>query len=141
MKIRYSIKSVPSDDPQALEDLLNKMAETGWDLYTMQEIETEEGFVFNCIFTSERSSRNSSDEDIINIKNFRSQMEKILFASQSPYLSCKELQQKIKQKREKIQEIKRQGTYQQYRHHNRQPYRSRNNSSLLLGRRKNNIKL
>lgn len=106
MKIRYSIKSVPSDDPQALEDLLNKMAETGWDLYTMQEIETEDGFVFNCIFTSERSSRNSSDEDIINIKNFRSQMEKILFASQSPYLSCKELQQKIKQKREKIQEIK-----------------------------------
>lgn len=105
MKIRYSIKSVPSDDPQALENLLNEMAETGWDLYTMQEIETEDGFVFNCIFTSERKQE-KKDDDIINVKNFRSQMEKILYASQSPYVSCKEIQQKIKQKRQKIQEIK-----------------------------------
>lgn len=105
MKIRYSIKSVPSDDPQALEDLLNQMAETGWDLYTMQEIETEDGFVFNCIFTSERKTE-KKDDDIINIKSFRTQMEKILYAEQSPYNSCREIQQKIKQKRAKIQEIK-----------------------------------
>lgn len=105
MKIRYAIKSVPSDDPQALEDLLNEMAEKGWDLYTMQEIETEDGFVFNCIFTGEMKPEKKED-DIINIKNFRSQMEKILYASQSPYISCKEIQQKIKQQRNKIQEIK-----------------------------------
>ena len=38
MKIRYAIKSVPSDDPQALENLLNSMAEEGWYLYTMHEL-------------------------------------------------------------------------------------------------------
>ena len=105
MKIRYAIKSVPCDDPQALEDLLNEMASTGWDLYTMQEIETEEGFVFNCIFTGE-IRHDKKEDDIVNVKNFRSQMEKILYANQSPYASCKELQQKIKHQRQKIQEIK-----------------------------------
>ena len=88
MKIKYAIKSVPSDDTQALEDLLNKMSNEGWDLYTMQEIETEDGFVFNCIFTSELKLNNQDkEEDILNIKAFRSQMEKILYSSQSPYFS------------------------------------------------------
>ena len=105
MKIRYAIKSVPCDDTQALEDLLNEMTDAGWDLYTMQEIETEEGFVFNCIFTGEVRAE-KKDDDIINVKSFRSQMEKILYANQSPYLSCKELQQKIKHQRQKIQKIK-----------------------------------
>lgn len=105
MQIRYSIKSVPSDDPQALENLLNTMASAGWDLYTMQEIEGDDGFVFNCIFTSDRKP-NKQDDDIINIKSFRSQMEKILYNSLSPYLSCKEIQEKIKHQRKKIQEIK-----------------------------------
>jgi flagellar biosynthesis protein FlhA len=105
MKIRYAIKSVPSDDPKALEDLLNEMAQSGWDLYTMQEIENEDGFVFNCIFTSEYKTEKKED-DIINIKSFRSQMEKILYSEQSPYQSCKEIQEKIKQQRKKIQEIK-----------------------------------
>ena len=107
MKIKYAIKSVPSDDTQALEDLLNKMSNEGWDLYTMQEIETEDGFVFNCIFTSELKLNNQDkEEDILNIKAFRSQMEKILYSSQSPYLSCKEIQEKIKQERQKIKDIK-----------------------------------
>ena len=105
MKIRYAIKSIPSDDTQALEDALNKMSEEGWDLYTMQEIETDDGFVFNCIFTSELKTTKDED-DIINVKNFRSQMEKILYSSQSPYISCKEIQQKIKLQREKISKIK-----------------------------------
>ena len=31
-KMQYVIKSVPTDDKQALEDLLNQMSEEGWDL-------------------------------------------------------------------------------------------------------------
>ena len=34
-KMQYVIKSVPTDDKQALENLLNEMSEAGWDLYTM----------------------------------------------------------------------------------------------------------
>ena len=49
-KSQYVIKSVPTDDRQALEDLLNEMSESGWDLYTMHEIESEDSFDFNCIF-------------------------------------------------------------------------------------------
>ena len=49
-KMQYIIKSVPTDDKQALENLLNEMSEAGWDLYTMHEVETDSSFDFNCIF-------------------------------------------------------------------------------------------
>ena len=32
-KMEYVIKSVPTDDKQLLEDLLNEMSEAGWDIY------------------------------------------------------------------------------------------------------------
>ena len=53
-KMQYVIKSVPTDDKQALENLLNEMSEQGWDLYTMHEIETGSSFDFNCIFVREK---------------------------------------------------------------------------------------
>lgn len=37
-KMQYIIKSVPTDDKQALENLLNEMSEAGWDLYTMMRL-------------------------------------------------------------------------------------------------------
>ena len=49
-KMQYVIKSVPTDDKQALENLLNTMSDEGWDLYTMHEIEGEDSIDFNCIF-------------------------------------------------------------------------------------------
>ena len=48
--MQYVIKSVPTDNKQALEDLLNEMSIEGWDLYTMHEIESENSIDFNCIF-------------------------------------------------------------------------------------------
>ena len=51
-KMQYVIKSVPTDDKQALEDLLNEMSDAGWDLYTMHEVETETSYDFNCIFSN-----------------------------------------------------------------------------------------
>ena len=53
-KMQYVIKSVPTDNKQALEDLLNEMSIEGWDLYTMHEIESENSIDFNCIFMRER---------------------------------------------------------------------------------------
>ena len=53
-KMQYVIKTVPTDDRQALEDLLNEMSEQGWDLYTMHEIESDSSIDFNCIFMREK---------------------------------------------------------------------------------------
>lgn len=107
-KIQYVIKSVPSDNTKALENLLNEMSQSGWDLYSMHEVEVDEGFQYNCIFISENIAENSSveDEDVVNITTFKSQMEKMLSSQLSPYETCKEIQGKIKEQRLKIAKIK-----------------------------------
>ena len=61
-KMQYVIKSVPTDDKQALEDLLNNMSEQGWDLYTMHEIETDTSIDFNCIFVRERQQEDDNTD-------------------------------------------------------------------------------
>lgn len=108
LRMQYVIKSVPSDNTKALEDLLNEMSSQGWDLYSMHEVEAEdEGYQFNCIFATENPPEpESEDDDVVNIKNFKSQMEKMLSSTLSPYESCKEIQEKIKEQRKKINKIK-----------------------------------
>lgn len=107
IKMQYVIKSVPSDNTKALEDLLNEMSQAGWDLYSMHEVEAEDGFQYNCIFATEDSAEIESEaDDIVNISNFKSQMEKMLSPNLSPYDSCKEIQEKIKEQRKKIVKIK-----------------------------------
>ena len=106
-KMQYIIKSVPTDDKQALEDLLNEMSEDGWDLYTMHEIETENSFDFNCIFMRQKQDEEKTDlDDIVNITSFKYRMEKMLAAPSSPYASCKEIQLKISNQKERIKKIK-----------------------------------
>lgn len=108
IRMQYVIKSVPSDNVKALEDLLNEMSQAGWDLYSMHEVESDDdGYQYNCIFASENSEDLvEEDDDIVNIKTFKSQMEKMLSSTFSPYESCKELQEKIKEQRKKIAKIK-----------------------------------
>lgn len=108
IKMQYVIKSVPSDNTKALENLLNEMSQEGWDLYSMHEVESDEGFQYNCIFaTEEQSGQESKEEDdVVNINTFKSQMEKMLSSALSPYESCKEIQEKIKEQRKKIAKIK-----------------------------------
>ncbi len=107
--MKYVIKSVPSNDTQALENLLNEMSAAGWDLYSMHEVEAaeEDNFQYNCIFVTDASSKETAeDEEIVNINTFKSQMEKMLSSSFSPYESCKEIQEKIAEQRKKIARIK-----------------------------------
>lgn len=105
--MKYVIKSVPSDNTQALENLLNEMSEAGWDLYSMHEVETDEGFQYNCIFATDSViDKKPEEDDVINVTTFKSQMEKMLSATLSPYDSCKEIQEKIKEQRKKIAKIK-----------------------------------
>lgn len=107
IRMQYVIKSVPSDNTKALENLLNEMSQQGWDLYSMHEVETDEGFQYNCIFATENpGEKGTEDEDVVNINTFKSQMEKMLSSTLSPYESCKEIQEKIKEQRKKITKIK-----------------------------------
>ncbi len=109
--MKYVIKSVPTDNTQALEDLLNSMSEAGWDLYSMHEVEAEDdGYQYNCIFVTDNSAEEEeeNEEDIVNIKSFKSQMEKMLSSNLSAYDSCKEIQEKIKEQRLKIAKVKKQ---------------------------------
>ena len=106
-KMQYVIKSVPTDDKQALENLLNEMSDLGWDLYTMHEVETDTSYDFNCIFMREKQEEESPDlDDIVNITSFKYRMEKMLAAPSSPYVSCKEIQLKISNQKERIRKIK-----------------------------------
>lgn len=106
-KMQYVIKSVPTDDKQALENLLNEMSDAGWDLYTMHEVETSSSYDFNCIFMREKQEDESPDlDDIVNITSFKYRMEKMLAAPSSPYASCKEIQLKISNQKERIKKIK-----------------------------------
>jgi len=106
-KMQYVIKSVPTDDKQALEDLLNDMSVSGWDLYTLHEIETENSVDFNCIFMRERQEDDTTDlDDIVNVTSFKYRMEKMLAAPTSPYESCKEIQLKIANQKDRIKKIK-----------------------------------
>lgn len=105
--MNYSIKSVPSDNTKALEHLLNEMSHQGWELYSMHEVETDDGFQYNCIFATEESKEKTiEEEDVVNITTFKSQMEKMLSSTLSPYETCKELQEKIKEQRKRIVKIK-----------------------------------
>jgi flagellar biosynthesis protein FlhA len=107
-RMQYVIKSVPSDNTQALEDLLNEMSVAGWDLYSMHEVEVDEGYQYNCIFATDSAIEKEGEEveDVVNINTFKSQMEKMLSSTFSPYDSCKEIQDKIKEQRKKIVKIK-----------------------------------
>ena len=106
-RMQYVIKSVPTDDKQALESLLNEMSDSGWDLYSMHEVETDDGFDFDCIFMREKQEDDTTDlDDIVNITSFKYRMEKMLAAPSSPYESCKEIQLKIANQKERIKKIK-----------------------------------
>ncbi len=104
-KLQYVIKTVPSESTLPLQNLLNEMADDGWDLYSMSEIETDDGFQFNCIFVKEATPENSFD-DVVNITAFKSQMEKMLSAKLSPYETCRDIQSKIREQKRKIAKVK-----------------------------------
>ena len=48
-RMQYVIKTCSGENTQELQNLLNEMSMNGWELYSMTEVETEDGFNFNCI--------------------------------------------------------------------------------------------
>lgn len=105
-KAQYRIKSCPSEDISLLENLLNTMSSDGWDLYTMNETEGDEGFVFNCIFVRDSEDAQDIEEDFDETFGYKSTMQKIISSQNEPYERCIDIQRKIKEKRNKINKIK-----------------------------------
>jgi len=106
-KMQYVIKTCSSENTQELQNLLNEMSMNGWELYSMHEVETDEGLQCNCIFMSEAEDKDSiKNADIINISTFRTQMEKMLSPELSPYEICLDIQRKIRAQKLKIDKIK-----------------------------------
>lgn len=107
-KMQYVIKTCASDNTQELQNLLNEMSMNNWELYSMQEVEGDDGQILcNCIFMREAvSSPSELNADTINISSFKSQMEKMLSPEQSPYEICLDIQSKIKDQKAKIAKVK-----------------------------------
>ena len=84
-RMQYCIKSVPSDDTFKMESLLNEMSADGWELYTMHEAESDDGFNFNCIFVKEVDVEHETDEDDDSEFGYRTPMQKIISAQNEPY--------------------------------------------------------
>ena len=96
-RLQYCIKSCSADDNLQLENLLNSMANEGWEIYTIQETESDSGYCYNCIFVRD-NSHIETQEDFSQISGFKSQMEKLIAAQNEPFQLCKDVQIKIKEK-------------------------------------------
>jgi flagellar biosynthesis protein FlhA len=107
-RMEYVIKTCSAEDAQDLQNLLNEMSMNGWELYSMHEVGDEESadVQLNCIFMREAKTDNNSESDIINISDFKSQMEKMLSPKMTEYEQCLQIQSKIRHEKEKINKIK-----------------------------------
>lgn len=105
-RMQYCIKAVPSDDTFQMESLLNEMSSLGWELYTMHEVEGDEGFNYNCIFVKECDVLTETEDEEESIYGYKTQMQKMISAQSEPYEKCIDIQSKIKEKRKKIHTIK-----------------------------------
>jgi len=106
--LEYVIREVSTEDRQALQDLLNEMSNQGWDLYTLHEVETDEDYVYSCIFMREKTATDKEEvfDKVVNIKNFKAQMEKMLSNQLTPYETCKDITAKIRDQKARVANIK-----------------------------------
>ncbi len=100
----YSIKQIPTEDALLLENTLNAMSVSGWELYSIYEAEQNSKIVYNCIFTKEVENQEEENND--DIINFRNSVEKMLYSKEEPYELCLNLQKKIRDKKDKIERVK-----------------------------------
>jgi len=100
-RYEYTVKTCNSDDIQALEDILNQMAGEGWELYSLNEAENEEGeFIYMCIFSREADIYGFNEEQIVDIGDFKTTMKKLLHRRNDLYDECRFLQHQIREKSE-----------------------------------------
>ena len=104
-RAQYSIQVCPSSDTEQLENLLNNMSEEGWELYSMHEVDSDDGYQYNCIFVRDSVADEEQDESL-DFLGFKSKMERIMNPLVEPLDICIDIQKKIKEKRLKVNQIK-----------------------------------
>lgn len=102
----YTIRTSPYNDNEKLENLLNEMASDGWEVYSLQETENEEGVVYNCIFVKEVENDDDKLNENADLLNFKSKIERIINPELDPYELCVDIQKKIKEKRQRMAQVK-----------------------------------
>lgn len=102
----YTIRTSPFNDNEKLENLLNEMSKDGWEIYSIQELENDDGIFYNCIFIKEVEAEDSLMNDNADLLNFKSRIERIINPELDPYELCVDIQKKIKEKRQKIAQVK-----------------------------------
>ena len=102
----YTIRTSPFNDNEKLEALLNEMSNDGWDVYSIQEIENDDGIFYNCIFIKETENEDTSFDETSDLLNFKSRIERIINPELDPYETCVDIQKKIKEQAEKNPELK-----------------------------------
>lgn len=102
----YTIRTSPYNDNEKLENLLNQMSKEGWDIYSLQEIENDDGIFYNCIFIKETENEDTTISETSDLLNFKSRIERIINPELDPYELCVDIQKKIKEKRQKITQVK-----------------------------------
>lgn len=102
----YTIRTSPYNDNEKLENLLNEMSKDGWEVYSLQEIENDDGIFYNCIFIKETDNDDLSINETSDLLNFKSRIERIINPELDPYELCVDIQKKIKDKRQKIAQVK-----------------------------------
>ena len=103
---KYCIKTCSSENTQELETLLNEMSAQGWEIYTMQEVDGDNGFNFNCIFVRDTQDEQEDDDDFDEFFGYKTQMQKMISSKNEPFELCVDIQRKIKDKRLKINKIR-----------------------------------
>lgn len=102
----YTIRTSPYGDNEKLENLLNEMSQDGWEVYSIQEIENDDEIFYNCIFIKEVDNDDMALNDNSDLLNFKSRIERIINPNLDPFELCVDIQKKIKEKRQKIAQIK-----------------------------------
>ena len=102
----YTIRTSPYNDNEKLENLLNEMSQDGWDVYSLQEIEQDGEILYNCIFIKEMENDDAYLNENADLLNFKSRIERIINPELDPYELCVDIQKKIKEKRQKIAQVK-----------------------------------
>lgn len=101
----FQIKTCPIDDVAGLENILNSMSRQGWDLYSLHEGEINNKVIYNIIFVKEVEFI-KDEAEFEDIQGYKTKMEKMLYSKEEPYQLCLNFQKKIREKRERIEDIK-----------------------------------
>ncbi len=107
-RFEYTVRSCDIDDIQELESILNEMSLEGWELYSLNEVETEEGdYSYLCIFSREKEEFHEFEDDyIVDSGDFKTRMKKLLRKKEDLYEECRFLQREIREQSQKIMQIK-----------------------------------